>query len=233
MNQAIYHKHTKILQTFLQQAHIHNLPQLSQLSGVSQWQISRLQHGLILKMDLETLIKLSTTLQIPLEILVGAFVDNIPFSPPSEPSHDYQEQIANLKQEYQRLQEQSEKEKLALKDSFQITSLKIIESWMLQWPNANFAIKKNPELPAVKLLPLLKPLVELLKYWGVEVTAQVGEEVIYNPHYHQLVEGEGFIQPGDKVMVRYVGYRHKDKLLHKARVGMIKVKGELTQANLN
>jgi hypothetical protein len=86
----------------------------------------------------------------------------------------------------------------------------------LQWPTAVAAVEKNPEIPATKLLNLVKPVNELLKQWAVEAIGTVGAAIDYAPQFHQLLDGEA--EPGDLVWVRYVGYRQGEKLLYRAKV---------------
>ncbi|AFZ42583.1 helix-turn-helix domain protein [Halothece sp. PCC 7418] len=102
------------------------------------------------------------------------------------------------------------------REQFQRESLQIIESWLLQWPTAVSAIAQNPDLPAQRIIKLLNPLEKLLQSWGVERIGQVGEEVPYNPQQHQLLSGN--VKPDSTVRVRYVGYRHGEKLLYRAQV---------------
>jgi DNA-binding Xre family transcriptional regulator len=102
------------------------------------------------------------------------------------------------------------------REQFQRESLQTIESWLLQWPTAVSAIAQNPDLPAQRIIKLLNPLEKLLQSWGVERIGQVGEEVSYNPQQHQLLSGN--VPPETTVRVRYVGYRHGDKLLYRAKV---------------
>lgn len=101
-------------------------------------------------------------------------------------------------------------------EEFQRESLEMIESWLLQWPTAVSAIAQNPNLPAQRVIKLLNPIEKLLQSWGVEKVGQVGEQVNYNPQQHELLSGNP--QPEDKVKVRYVGYRHHQKLLYRAKV---------------
>ena len=87
---------------------------------------------------------------------------------------------------------------------------------MLQWPTAVSKVQENQTLPAVKLLPLLRPVEKLLQQWGVEAIAPVGACIPYNPQQHQLLEGTA--EPGSTVKVRYTGYKQGDKLLYRAKV---------------
>jgi molecular chaperone GrpE (heat shock protein) len=124
-----------------------------------------------------------------------------------------------LQQEYQRLQQQLEERERSLTTEFQQNSLEILESWLIQWPTAATAAKGNAELPATRLLPLVKPVEKLIQQWGVETISSVGEEIAYDPQYHELMEGSAVI--GETVKVRYVGYRQGDRLLHRVKVSSI------------
>jgi hypothetical protein len=128
---------------------------------------------------------------------------------------------ADPTQEYQRLQAQMEQQRTTLQQEFQQTSLQILESWMLQFPTAAYAAQENPQIPATQLLPLIRPVEQLLQSWGVEAIATVGTELAYDPQLHELIDAEREVHPGDRVKVRYVGYRQGDKLLHRAKVSPI------------
>ena len=127
--------------------------------------------------------------------------------------------VANLKREYERLQAQLGTQRQLLEQEFQQQSLQVMESWLLQWPTAAQKARENQQLAAVKLLPLLRPIEQLLQQWGVEAIAPVGAELPYEPQLHQLMEGTA--QPGETVKVRYTGYRWGDKLLYRAKVSPI------------
>ena len=204
--------YTKVLQELMQQIGISTFSQLSKNSGVSQEQLRRLRQGKVLQMRVEILLKLSETLQVSLPELITKFSEPITLVKPAETSS-----LIAIKQEYQRLEKQLANQEEELAQKWQQSSLQILESLLLQLPTAAYAAQKNPQLPAVKLLPLIiKPLEKLLAHWHVEAIATVGEELPYNPQWHQLMEGNA--QPGDIVRVRYVGYRQGDKLLYRAKV---------------
>ncbi len=80
--------------------------------------------------------------------------------------------------------------------------------------------QENPQLQAVKLLPFVRPVEQLLREWGGEVIAPVGAQVPYGPHLHQLLDGTA--QVGEPVIVRYTGYRQGNKLLYRAKVSLVK-----------
>ncbi len=252
MDQSTYEHNHKLLFQLMQQVGISSIAELSEISGIAGLQLSRLQYGLLPKLNVETMLKLSETLKIPFDRLLEIFCP--PSLLPSSVQQateserklhadlaasrqeyqrlqqqmeqqketleaEFQQSSAASRQEYQRLQQQMEQEKETLEAEFQQSSLETLESWLLQWPTAAAIAQKNPQLSAVKLLPLVKPVVDLLKKWGIETTATVGERVSYNPQYHQLMDGEA--QPGDLVRVRYVGYQKGEKLLYRAKVSPV------------
>jgi molecular chaperone GrpE (heat shock protein) len=170
------------------------------------------------QLRVENLLKLSQVLQVSVSELLTTFSSveaNKPWLPQQET-----ESLTVLKQEYQRLQQQLENQRDTLKQEFQQSSLQILESWLVQWPTAAYAAGQNQQLPAVRLLPLVRPVEQLMQEWGVEAIASVGSEIPYDPQWHQLMEG--IAQAGELVKVRYTGYRLRDsKLLHRAKVSPV------------
>jgi molecular chaperone GrpE (heat shock protein) len=129
------------------------------------------------------------------------------------------QELSDLRQEYDRLQQQLANQRQILWQEFQQSSVQILESLLLQLPTAAYAAQQNPQAPAVKMLPLLRPLDTLLEQWGIESIATVGAEIPYDPQQHQLMGG--IAQTGDRVKVRYTGYRQGDRLLYRAKVSAI------------
>ncbi|MEA5468365.1 helix-turn-helix transcriptional regulator [Spirulina sp. 06S082] len=205
MNQQSQH-----LQKLMQQANIPSFKQLIHLAQVSEWQIRQLRRGNIAKMRVENLEKLAKALHIPLTQLIAEFSP----SPTDRPTN------IDLQQECDRLHQQLDRQQETLKQDFQHESLQIIESWLLQWPTVAIAVQKNPQLPAIRLLPLIKPIEALIEAWGLTAIAAVGEEIAYDPQWHQLMEGNAEI--GEIVKVRYLGYCDRDRnLLYRAKVSKI------------
>ncbi|MEG4944222.1 helix-turn-helix domain-containing protein [Microcoleus sp. F4-D5] len=198
------------LQRLIQQAGLSGDRELSQKAGVSEIHVSRLRRGLALQTRADILLKISQALQISLSELLATLAPDVELeqSPPTA-----------VEQEYQRLQASIEQQRESLMQEFQLSSVQILESWMLQWPTAASKAQENHHLRAQKLLPLLRPVEQLLEHWGVESIAPVGAELPYNPQQHQLIEGTA--QPGEPVKVRYTGYRQGDKLLYRAKVSRV------------
>jgi len=186
---------------------------LSQRAKVSERQIQRLRQGQADKMQVQHLHKLSQALELSLTDLIAMFssiaVDQLNSQPPND----------SLRQEYQRLQMQLDQQREILWQEFQQSTLQSIESWLLQFPTAAYAAEQNSQVPAVRLLPLMRPIEQLLKDWGVESIAAVGSEVPFDPQLHQLMNGTA--NSGDLVRIRYTGYRQGDRLLYRAKVSPI------------
>jgi DNA-binding Xre family transcriptional regulator len=196
------------LQRLMQQVGLGSDRELSQKAGVSELQLSRLRRGLALQTRVDILLKISQALQISLsELLVTFAPGSVELEQPAPTA---------IQQEYQRLQATLHIQRASLLEEFQLSSLQILESWMLQWPTAAIKAQENQKLSAVKLLPLVRPVEKLLEEWGVEAIAPVGSSIPYNPQQHQLLEGK--VQPGELVKVRYTGYKQGDKLLYRAKV---------------
>jgi molecular chaperone GrpE (heat shock protein) len=200
---------TPQLRQLMQRVGVLSFAALSRMAGVSEWQVRSLRQGKVSQMRLETLLKLADALQISLGELLATFAG---IEGKSETS-------AEIRQEFDRLQAQLANQREEITQEFQQESLDILESWMLHWSAAAYAATQNPQFPAVKLLPLIKPVEKLLQHWGVEAIAQVGTEVPYNPQHHQLMEGNA--KPGQLVTVRRAGYQQGDRLLFRAKVSVM------------
>ncbi|WP_040483934.1 helix-turn-helix domain-containing protein [Lyngbya aestuarii] len=213
MNPSSSFDYSPELRRLMQQAGLSSVEELSQKAGVSQWQIIRLRRGLARQMRVEILLYISQGLNISLVELLATF------APESVSSPEAGSSVEELQQEYQRLQTQMKQQQDSQLQEFERSSLEVLEAWLLQWPTVVYKVKQNSKLPAIKLLPLLRPIERLMQQWGVEAIASVGSEVPYNPQMHQLLEGTA--QTGETVLVRYTGYRYRGQLLHRAKVSSL------------
>ncbi|MEH2135224.1 nucleotide exchange factor GrpE [Nostoc sp.] len=211
---------TQKLQGLMQRVDISSFKALSRAAGVSEYQLLRLRQGKLEQMRVEVLLKLSLILQMPLSELVVTFSTGELLQDKTASSQELLQEIADLKKEYQRSQLQLEQQREILVQEFQQSTLQLLESLLLQWPTAAQKAQENPQLAAVKIVPLVqKPLEKLLQAWGVEAIAPVGAELPYDPQLHQLMEGTS--QPGETVKVRYTGYLQGEKLLYRAKVSPV------------
>lgn len=231
MKDDIYQNNRRQLHYLMEQVGIQDINELSHLSGISQWYLIRLEYGLLPKLPVEILLKLSQVLKVPVNSLLAVFCpDLMPVEDTTQADLEKRNrELEVLQQEYQHLQKRLEQQQEQLMQEFQQSSLEVIEPLLLQWPTAEAAAKRNPQLPAVKILALVKPIMELLKRWGIEAIGIVGEPIPYNPQMHQVMEGTA--NPRDIVQVRYVGYRQGEKLLYRAKVSPLKIINPLESKN--
>ncbi|NEP17363.1 MAG: helix-turn-helix domain-containing protein [Leptolyngbya sp. SIO4C1] len=197
---------TRMLQTLMQRAGIASFRALAAQAGVSRWQIDRLRQGGLSQMRLEYLTKLAAALSIPLTELLAHFGAVTPEAKPEA-----------LQADYQRLQQQLAQQAEQVRSQVQADALRLLESWLVYWPTAAAKVAElGDDFPAQRLLPLVKPVENLMAEWGVAAFGAVGEKTPYDPQRHQLISGSA--DPGDPVRVRNVGYCHHDKLLYRAKV---------------
>lgn len=233
MLNAHSYDYTPQLQKLMQLRGISTFKQLSQKAAISAKQVMRLRRGQVSQMRLETLDKLSQVLQVSIADLMTMFMTDREDNPevpkaaaelqtkPQEnalttPLEEPTASESAIHREYQRLQTQLIQQRDEIWQEFQQSSLQTLEPWLLQWSAAAYAAQQNPQAPAIKLVPLVRPVEQLLQQWGIEAIAAVGSELPYDPQQHQLMSGTA--EPGDLVRVRYTGYRQGDRLLYRAKV---------------
>jgi molecular chaperone GrpE (heat shock protein) len=214
---------TSQLHDLMQRVGISSFKALSRTAGVSERQLVRLRRLGVEQMRVDVVLKLAQALQITFNELVTIFSQQ-EFVKRKDTSTNESKQllqeIAELKKEYERSQQQIQQQRHVLLEEFQQSSLQLLESLLLQFPTAAHKARENPQLSAINILPLVhKPLERLLQQWGVEAIAAVGAELPYDPQQHQLLEGTA--QVGELVKVRYIGYHQGDKLLYRAKVSPI------------
>lgn len=229
----------------MKRAGFKSFAELSRRSGLSRTNINWIRQGRILDLRVQKVLLLSEVLQVEVDVLLSTFSqgnsviirrsqfrdganqfisvnlrrDSDPFDQKCE---ELQQKIVRLQQEYQRQQQQLQTQKEHLLVAYQQSTIQALEPLLLQWPTAAYAARKNPDAPAVKLLPLLSPLEKLLASWGVIPIGEVGTETTYDPQWHQVMPMAGQpLRPGDPVRVRYLGYRQGEQLLYRAKVSPV------------
>jgi transcriptional regulator with XRE-family HTH domain len=196
MENSDKHYRSSLLQQWMKNVGITSYQELSRLAQISERQLYRLENGLLDNIPLGILQKIATSLNISLFTLIDSLSGTEQSSTEIAPNitttsaWEYQQEV-----------------------------ISILESLILQLPTLIYVVEKNPNLPANKLIPLLQPLNELLCAWEIKPIGHVGEIIPYNPQEHQLIENNDLeIEKGQLVKIRYVGYRHEDKLLYRAKV---------------
>jgi DNA-binding Xre family transcriptional regulator/molecular chaperone GrpE (heat shock protein) len=205
------------LQKFMQQVGINSFNQLYRSTGTSAHTIRKLRSGELNTLRWQTLVKISSVLQISVTELIDTFGDRISTeNANSNIAASQQQELAILRQEYQHLQQQFQQQHETLAAEFQYQSLHTLESFLTYFPAAKYAAMNNPNFPASKIFPLVQSIDRLIEQWGVTVIGEIGAKIAYDPRWHQLIEGTA--NPDDLITVRYVGYRQDDKLIFRAKV---------------
>jgi Cro/C1-type HTH DNA-binding domain len=173
-------------------AQVASWQQLSQASGISVKRLRTLRRGSIDQCLLSELRQLSQVFQISVVGLVERF--SIRLSDDAMPVAGTSSSLAE----------------------FQLASIQSIESFLTYWPAAAHQAQLDPDFPARKLLPLVKPIDRLLREWQVWPINEVGALLPFNPQQHQAIDGQ--IESGAMVVVRYPGYQQGQKLLWRSQV---------------
>ncbi len=189
---------------------------LAQSAGISEVQILQFRRGNAPQMRLAMLQKLAEALQLDLpELLTVAGIQSSAVA--AETSATPSSSDSELRAEYDRLKQQLSQQETELRQRFQQESLYLLEAWMKNWPRVVHAVQTDkPDLAAAKILPLVKPLEQLLQSWGIETIGCIGKPLPYDPQSHQLIQGQA--QAGETVTVSRPGYRQGNRLLHRAEV---------------
>ncbi|WP_310481855.1 helix-turn-helix transcriptional regulator [Chamaesiphon sp. VAR_48_metabat_403] len=213
------------LQALMHKVGINSFRQLSRSTGTSARTIGKLRSGNLDTLRWQTLVKISSVLQISIGELIATFgsgsilvpfAKRLPQQRGSANGGDNDRELATLKQEYQYLQHQFQQQQTTLAAEFRATSLQTLESFLTYFPTAKYAAENNPNFPASKLFPLVQSIDRLISDWGVTVIGEVGAIIPYDPRWHQLIEGTA--TTAELVTVRYVGYRQADKPIFRAKV---------------
>lgn len=192
------------LKVWMEAVGISSLRSLSQLSGVSRRQIEKLRSGETHQLSVHHALQLAHALKISLSELLNL-----------EPQSSNTQAI---QAEYQRLKDELDGMRSQLLQEFQAETLNTLEPLLLQWPTAAYAAQRNPAAPAVRLLPLLKPIERLLQAWQIEPIGTVGQVVPYTPQFHQWAGESTPPETNEPVQIGHVGYRQGEKLLYRAKV---------------
>jgi DNA-binding Xre family transcriptional regulator len=199
---------TAQLQSLMQKVSINSFKELARSTGTSTHTISKLRSGKLETLRWGSIVKISNTLKISTSEFIRIFGDS---------QTDSQDRsLKLLQQECQHLQHQLQQQRETLQSEFQSQSLQTLESFLTYFPTAKHAAINNPDFPASKLFPLTGSIDRLIQQWGVIVIGNVGSQVAYDPHWHQLIEGTA--NADESVTIRYVGYRQREKLIFRAKV---------------
>jgi molecular chaperone GrpE (heat shock protein) len=221
--------YSSVLRQLMAKAGCPSYRALIQQSNLSRRQLEALRSGQGARLPVEGLSRMSQVLKISLWDLFKIF--DIAVLEYSDQEAEYQGTIAPtnvdqtqaLKAECIRLHQQLEQQREQLQQDFQRETIHALETLLLMWPTAAHRAHQDETLPAIRILPLLKPLEQLLKRWGIEVIGEVGQQTLYDPTLHQWSANsdEGAPDSGDAILITHVGYRQGMTILHRAKARLI------------
>lgn len=137
-----------------------------------------------------------------------------PASPPDTTTKD--QEIAELLQQCQRLRTELDQKSSQNSADFKDITFEELQTLLTNYPTACHLAEAKPELPAKNLIALFTPLENLINSWGYQTIGKVWEQVNYDPQIHQADDDE--IPEGEKVYIRFVGYRDGERILVPAKV---------------
>lgn len=207
---------------------ISSFRQLAKQCGVSRYCIEKLRKGEVETFSVTIAARIAAGLHLSLmDLLSWAGDIEHPVASvlparvlPASSQPDYQE--PDYQREYEHLQMQFLTQRDLLQAEFQKEAIDRLESWLRNWPKVVYTVTHDkPDLLASKVLPLLRPLDDLLKAWGVETIGCLGDRVPYNPHHHQLMTNSDSLLPEAIVEIQRPGYLHQGKLIFRAEVSLV------------
>jgi molecular chaperone GrpE (heat shock protein) len=129
---------------------------------------------------------------------------------------DAAKEIAALRQECLRLRQELQQQSTELTADMRNTIFQQLQTLLTNYPSVRQMVQAKPDLPAKNLTSLFTPLDNLLQTWEYEAIGSVWEQVPYDPQWHQPDAND--ITKGELVYVRFIGYRHGDRILCPAKV---------------
>ncbi len=136
-------------------------------------------------------------------------------TPQIESKQDLKE-IEELRQQCQRLREELETQSQQLNTDFRSETFQQLQNLLTSYPTVCKMAEVKPNLPAKYLTSLFTSLDNLVANWNYESIGEPWQEVEYNPQLHQPDKED--IIAGDKVYIRFIGYRSGEKILYPAKV---------------
>jgi len=127
-------------------------------------------------------------------------------------------EIKELQEQCQRLREELKTKSQALNTDFRSETFDRLQNLLTNYPTVRKMAEVKPNLPAKHLTALFTSLDSLLANWNYEPIGQPWQEVEYNPQLHQPDSEE--IKAGDRVYIRFIGYRHGETILYPAKVSL-------------
>lgn len=128
-------------------------------------------------------------------------------------------QVEQLRSAYLRLELEARDGAARAVDDQKLALYKLLEPLLTQLPIVRHAVGQGRTVEATDLLDLLGPLDEALASLGFARIGDIGAEVPFDPARHQAVGGSPDF--GAPVAVKHPGWALDDRILRRARVGLL------------
>ena len=79
-------------------------------------------------------------------------------------------------------------------------------------------MESGRDISATSVMALARQLAEAVELAGLEPIAEFGREVSFDPQICEPLAADLSFSPGEAVVVRFIGYRYKGRILRKALV---------------
>ena len=218
--------HDTLLSEWMNRANVSSwqaLQQKAELSSIALW---RLRDGDITNLNLGELSQVATVLSIPLTELLEKL--GFPVEHPELAARRLEcAQLTNqLQQVYQekttlhseglRLHQELHQQRLELIQELRASTFEQLQTLLTNYPSLQSIVSIKPELPAKNLILLLTPLDNLFLEWNYEQIGKPWQQVPYDPQIHQPDVSD--IAISELVYIRFVGYKHQERILCPAKV---------------
>lgn len=133
---------------------------------------------------------------------------------------DRESQLAKLRQEYARREEQAKAEAAEAGQKAMFSLGRKLGPLLSQLASIRSMSEAGREVRSKDVLILFGKIEKVLAEAGLWPIGQVGEGTVFDPRLHQRMSG-GDVQEGDQVVVRFVGYKLGEEVVTKAMVSRL------------
>ncbi len=204
-----------LLKERMQELAIPNWQVLQEKSGLTSLTLTKIRKGKLGQINVDKLEKLAAVLQWSYqELLQNHKLISLQNSP--HPTIENSQKIEELQKQCVRLRQDLEEQAKYLNKDLQNSTFQELQTLLTNYPTAKKIAQVKTDLPAKNLVALFTSLDNLLASWNYEKIGQVWQKVSYEPQLHQADNSD--IQPGEEVYIRFVGYRHEERIICPAKV---------------
>lgn len=129
--------------------------------------------------------------------------------------------ILRLQTEYQQLREDIAAQKAADKDAILLDLFSRVRLTLVQAPSLRLAVRSGKAVTAQDILDVYALVEQVFTEVGFEKIGDAGDIVEFDPQLYAIAgPAAQSISPGDKVRIRYVGYRYNGRIVCKAEAAI-------------